>query len=111
MLDLTTDVRVHDVFQAVSCCLCGRAWDEQFVGVALLDAQHVVGDLCPQCLERGPRQAATQLHDFGTRWRALCERFLQPSAEHLRKNASQVVPELRERISLLAQEGAHYVSI
>ncbi|MFO0925470.1 MAG: hypothetical protein U0736_00295 [Gemmataceae bacterium] len=51
----------HGSYREVACCLCGKEWAEQLVGVALLYRARAVGDLCPRCLDRTPAESVAIL--------------------------------------------------
>ncbi len=61
MGELRVAIRAHDQFLRVLCCLCGAAWDEQFVSATLAAGPSPVGQLCPRCLSRPPSDAAARL--------------------------------------------------
>jgi hypothetical protein len=61
MDDLSTEILGHSRLRTVPCCLCGVAWEERLVGVALVAGLAVLGDLCPRCLRRGPADASARL--------------------------------------------------
>ena len=102
---LTTDVRVHDAFRSITCCLCGRQWDEQFVGVALLESEIALGSVCPQCLMQTPQTAATRISGHEKDWRDLFDEVRRSSTEQ------PELQRLQEKITALAQRGTHLRSI
>jgi hypothetical protein len=60
-MSLSTKILFHDRIRAISCCLCGRDWEEHWVSVALYAHGKKLGGMCPDCLRRQPRGVAARL--------------------------------------------------
>lgn len=73
---LRTEINVHPFLRTVQCCLCGSAWEEQYVSVSLLDGPERLGQMCPRCLQRDPSQAVARLNESVTRLRALARELV-----------------------------------
>jgi hypothetical protein len=61
MSECQTLICVHNKSLTMPCCLCGHDHEQQGVAVCLQSGEGIVGDVCPSCLSREPRQAAELL--------------------------------------------------
>jgi hypothetical protein len=60
-MSLSTKILFHDRIRTISCCLCGRDWEEHWTTVALYAHGKKLGGMCPDCLQRQPRGVAARL--------------------------------------------------
>jgi hypothetical protein len=94
MRQLSAALVNHGLFDAVDCALCGRAWDEHWVRIALVEDGSAIGSLCPACLSRPPRETASMLWQRGA--------LLRAALGHLpprREEQAQALYELGARIA------------
>jgi hypothetical protein len=93
MSQLFTEIVCHERCRIIDCCLCGRSWDEQWVGVRLADGTEALGSLCPACLSRTPQDMAAL---FGQHGAALRAAFPHASPEI--QEPSETLNELQARV-------------
>src|SRR5262245_24311392 len=76
---LTTDIVRHDRVRLVGCILCGHFWEEQWVGAGLYLDEEVLGSVCPNCLNRSPRDIADRFRQVGEECLKQADLFRRPA--------------------------------
>ncbi len=108
---LKTMLASHEQLRTIVCCLCGAAWDEQYVSVVLLSDQERMGELCPRCLSRTPQDLAAQLEATAARLNALYRELLDtgPPTDVIlpAPGAEGQFARLREETARLLAESSH----
>jgi hypothetical protein len=59
-MSLTTKILCHNRIRTISCCLCGRDWEEHWISVTLYAHGKKLGGVCPDCVRRQPRGVAAR---------------------------------------------------